>query len=391
MIYKCKLVAVTFLLLFSAIGLAQAQQNRYIDSRLTKIDSFAQGSVTYVKFFKPLYEEGWLDTFTYVFARENGRTTRFCLLAHADSVSYVAKDSQFLSLNLASHSYRRYEIDALSAMRRLVIRLPSTFAEKLNPARELLQDSRTTVDTAFVSWNGEPLWAINHKLQYPSPDDSDYVLRKVSYYVDSSGAIRGDMKLDSLWGSSLIESQWILSYDPSAVGLTKIDSLYRLSSRLALITTPAGKTKRTDRSRSIENGLSIGQLSAYDSSGSLVTLDASSDRVRILTFWYAGCGPCHQLRPYLNDLQKRYEGQVEVIGLNPLDSLHRFRQVLRSQHYNYSNVLAPGFDDSLGIVSYPTTLVLDKTGKIVWHARGMPTNLRPTFESAIVGAIERRD
>ena len=37
---------------------------------------------------------------------------------------------------------------------------------------------------------------------------------------------------------------------------------------------------------------------------------------QILDFWVDGCGPCNLLSPFLDELSKKYEHQIQIIKLN---------------------------------------------------------------------------
>jgi thiol-disulfide isomerase/thioredoxin len=97
-------------------------------------------------------------------------------------------------------------------------------------------------------------------------------------------------------------------------------------------------------------------------------------KVVLLNFWATWCGPCRAEIPDLVELQAKYKGQLQVIGLivddDDLDAIHKFVQLFR---INYPVAVAS--DDVRvqygGIAALPTSFLLDPQGRVVQKHTGL--------------------
>lgn len=113
----------------------------------------------------------------------------------------------------------------------------------------------------------------------------------------------------------------------------------------------------------------------------------------LLDFWGSWCTPCMQSLPYLVDLQRRYgPAGLEVIGIayeegSESERLDRVRFVRMRQGLNYKVLLGEG--DAcpvlmrLQIRSFPTLLLVDQNGEIVWRSEGLTGKSKAQLEAEI--------
>lgn len=89
---------------------------------------------------------------------------------------------------------------------------------------------------------------------------------------------------------------------------------------------------------------------------------ATSNRLVIIDFWAAWCGPCMMTKPILEKLAKEYDGKVEFLPINADDS----REVLEHFH----------------VFGIPTVITL-RNGKEIGRVTGAQneTNYRSVFEA----------
>jgi thiol-disulfide isomerase/thioredoxin len=120
-------------------------------------------------------------------------------------------------------------------------------------------------------------------------------------------------------------------------------------------------------------------------------------RLTLLDFWFHSCGPCLQEIPNLVSLQSQYgpyglqvvsiaceQGTVEQQRANVYPIRNRLR-------INYEVLLSGGGPErcpvvaSFQVVSYPTLILLDANGKIIWRspADGMNENARQILRNKI--------
>lgn len=94
----------------------------------------------------------------------------------------------------------------------------------------------------------------------------------------------------------------------------------------------------------------------------------------ILDFWYCACAPCKSEFPYFDAALDLYSGKIELLALNPLDSLDSIlalRQELGSTFAMLQDTvnLYRGFD----VTAYPVTVFIDSNGKVLSVHRGAYT------------------
>lgn len=125
--------------------------------------------------------------------------------------------------------------------------------------------------------------------------------------------------------------------------------------------------------------LSGGELSTADLAGSVV----------VLNVWASWCAPCRAEAP---DLQAVWDATseegVQFIGLNTRDSAAAAQGFVDTYGLSYPQIQDPDgrqqllFRDTLPPQSIPSTLVLDKEGRVAARALGVVS------QSAMLGLIE---
>ena len=109
--------------------------------------------------------------------------------------------------------------------------------------------------------------------------------------------------------------------------------------------------------------------------GSKFELAARRDKVVLLNVWATWCGPCRYEIPELQALHDRYASRgFEVIGVSVDESgVDAVRKFVEEQKMTYPIVLdAEGKLASMLQTSVlPTSIIVDRTGKIVWKKFGL--------------------
>jgi thiol-disulfide isomerase/thioredoxin len=126
------------------------------------------------------------------------------------------------------------------------------------------------------------------------------------------------------------------------------------------------------------------------SDGSPVALSAAKGKILVLNFWATWCGPCRELEPLFDRIAASYSGRADVLfyALNCDDDESLVLPYLQNQQSKSPTLFADGLDRVLGVVSYPTTLILDREGKIAFRADGFdPVG----FDKSLIEAIERAE
>jgi thiol-disulfide isomerase/thioredoxin len=111
--------------------------------------------------------------------------------------------------------------------------------------------------------------------------------------------------------------------------------------------------------------------------------------VLVVNVWASWCAPCRSEAPSLERLAKEFADQgVSFIGLNTRDSDTSARSFVERFGISYPNVvdrdgvLQLGFRDSLPPRAIPSTLVIDRSGRVAARVLGAVS------ESSLRGVIE---
>ena len=108
-------------------------------------------------------------------------------------------------------------------------------------------------------------------------------------------------------------------------------------------------------------------------------------RVYVLEFWAMWCHPCVENIPHLIALNKKYkEKDLIFIGLSQDKSASKVRNFVSKKGINYHIAMDNGTTNWYQVTGYPTAVVVNHEGKVVWQ--GYPW--KKGFEEAIAKAIE---
>jgi thiol-disulfide isomerase/thioredoxin len=105
-----------------------------------------------------------------------------------------------------------------------------------------------------------------------------------------------------------------------------------------------------------------------------LTLEAYRGKVLLLNFWATWCGPCRAEIPDLVELQNKYEGRLQIIGLVvDDDDKEAIKKFVEDFQINYPVAITPtALRISYGgIAALPTSFVLNSEGRIVQKHEGL--------------------
>jgi thiol-disulfide isomerase/thioredoxin len=109
-------------------------------------------------------------------------------------------------------------------------------------------------------------------------------------------------------------------------------------------------------------------FSATTLEGTKIDRESLQGKLTVVDFWFITCPPCRAERPKLNDIVAEFGDRVRFIGF-ALDAPDALRTYLQQTPFKYeivpeSEPIARAF----GVKSYPSHMILDGSGNIVWLA-----------------------
>jgi thiol-disulfide isomerase/thioredoxin len=118
---------------------------------------------------------------------------------------------------------------------------------------------------------------------------------------------------------------------------------------------------------------------AYDVNGQRIT--SKKGKVILINFWSTTCGPCIAEMPYLNKIVDSLHNRPFEFVAFTQDKKKIVKKFLLTHPFKYNVVVSP-LADELGIRSYPTHIILDKTGKVVAILEGV--NIDPVTRKLLI-------
>ncbi|MEE9348950.1 MAG: TlpA disulfide reductase family protein [Flavobacteriaceae bacterium] len=110
-------------------------------------------------------------------------------------------------------------------------------------------------------------------------------------------------------------------------------------------------------------------FTAKDINGNEVSLKALRGKVVVLNFWYNDCTSCIADFPALNELVDKYK-DVVFVSIT-FDTNESVKKVLQSNPFNYTTIAnSEKILIEYGTLAFPTHLIIDKTGEIVFRKIG---------------------
>ncbi|HEY1113431.1 MAG TPA: TlpA disulfide reductase family protein [Chitinophagaceae bacterium] len=133
---------------------------------------------------------------------------------------------------------------------------------------------------------------------------------------------------------------------------------------------------RPHPSKAFKNNGRFGNFRERDLEGNLHNLKDLKGKVVVINFWFINCPPCRMEIPDLNELVAQYSHNKDVVFLGiALDDRYRLEEFLRIIPFRY-HIIENGRNLAEGnnVKAFPTHVVLDREGKILFHTDGLARN-----------------
>ena len=142
-------------------------------------------------------------------------------------------------------------------------------------------------------------------------------------------------------------------------------------------------------SKFFKTGEKLHSFSEKDMSGTKYQLKQLIGKVVVLNFWFINCPPCRQEIPVLNDIVDSYKENKDVVFIAiALDQRYDLEQFLKTSPYRY-HIIDNGryIASQYGVTLYPTHVVIDRNGKVLFHTSGLSGGTIPWLKKSIETAL----
>lgn len=149
------------------------------------------------------------------------------------------------------------------------------------------------------------------------------------------------------------------------------------------------KMPKPVESRFFRTGEKITPFREKDMLGNKFNLKELIGKVVVLNFWFINCPPCRMEMPDLNEMLEEYKMNPDVVFIAvALDSKYEIEDFLKSHPFAY-HIIDNGryIAQQYGINSYPTHVVVDRQGKVLFHTTGLATNTVQWVKQSIDEAL----
>ncbi len=127
-------------------------------------------------------------------------------------------------------------------------------------------------------------------------------------------------------------------------------------------------------------------LDLVDLYGKPFSLASLQGSVVLVDFWAPWCIPCRASFPFLDALQAKHEAEgLRVVGLTLDTDLDAITQFLNDVPVRFPIVRDPSArsGDAFGVVAMPTTLLLDRQGRVVARFEGGGDSVHRKIDAAV--------
>lgn len=123
--------------------------------------------------------------------------------------------------------------------------------------------------------------------------------------------------------------------------------------------------------------------------------DLKGEKLTLIDFWASWCKPCLKAIPELNKIYAEYKSKgVEIIGINcdGPRSVAKVAPISQSLQIKYPVLLDINSEvmNNLGLQAFPTLLLVNSAGSIVWTHEGYVTGDTEIIISEIEKNLENR-
>ena len=120
-------------------------------------------------------------------------------------------------------------------------------------------------------------------------------------------------------------------------------------------------------------GIIAPDFNTVDINGNTIKLSKLNNKVIVMNFWFTTCKPCIYEIPELNLIKEKYRNKDVIFIAITFNTKEEIKLFLEENKFNFNIVNDIDILKKYNINNYPTSLIIDKKGKIVFKKIGSYT------------------
>lgn len=126
--------------------------------------------------------------------------------------------------------------------------------------------------------------------------------------------------------------------------------------------------------------------------GEKIDSKALLGKILVINTWFINCSPCITEIPELNQLRARFKDNPNIVFIGfALDEEAELKRFLKDRTFTYLQIASSFYTmQRLKINSYPSHLIVDPTGKIIFHSTGYSPGLVEVIEEEIENQVQKQ-
>ena len=137
-----------------------------------------------------------------------------------------------------------------------------------------------------------------------------------------------------------------------------------------------------------EKGAVLTTFDLENMDGEKVSLESLKGKVVLINFWFINCPPCRMEIPDLNALKTEYAGKNVAFLAITFDRKNQVSEFLQKNPFDFQILPnARGIIETYGVQGFPTSVVIDKEGKVVNSKMGGSMNIKEELKVFIEEAL----
>ena len=139
-----------------------------------------------------------------------------------------------------------------------------------------------------------------------------------------------------------------------------------------------------------KKGETLRNFAWTDLEGNTIELESLKGKVVLINFWFINCPPCRMEMPDLNELKQEYAGkEVEFVAIT-FDPKERVEAFLEDNQFDFQIIPDERKTiEAYEIMGFPTSVVLDKNGRVVNSKMGGSMRIKEELAAFIEEAFSQ--